>query len=270
MSVRVEIVEGGLSLKQEYGCYTSATATMRVSALTSSTPLEGVAEALAACPAYGSFLSISSNLILSEKEAKLVSFTSTGKVVDVTLTYIAYSELADKWVWKCGTNLKQINTNKDVLGIPLSAAYTYPDSTSPDGEYVLRPELAGQTVTAGASVSTDYGTAVLRGQGIMDSDSALIYPDMWMGKVNSEPWGGIAAGKCRVEEVVPKTIDYSTSPRKVLVSVAIQIDAAGFDKPYAFKDPNTGEPPADIVPGTGLKLAVVNQTMDYNTIWPVS
>lgn len=270
MSVKVEIPEGGITLRQEYGCYTGMTANLRVSGLTSSDPVDGVAEALAACPAYGSVPDVSTNLILSEKEAKMVSYAPTARVVDVTLTYIAYSKLADKWVWKFTPGRKQVSTNKDVLGIPLFASYTYPTAESEMGEYVLRPELAGQTVVTGASVTTDYGTGILRGQGIMLSDSALIYPNMWMGMVNSEPWGGIAAGKCRVEEVTPETIDYSTSPRKVLVDVTIQIDAAGFDKPYAFKDPNTGEPPADVVPGVGLKLAVVNQTMDFNKVWPIS
>lgn len=255
----------------EYGAAQALRVPYRVYDISANSLTEAFIAAYAAVPAYGTFAgsgNVFANLVATKHSFTCVSDNEGVFVIDVDVEFIPYSELADRWVWQWDTSLQQKETNHDILGLPLYGQYTYPTSESEYGEYSFNPALAGQTVVAGASVTAEVVVAELSGRGIVESDTPQIYVDQWDQRVNSDPWGGFAAGVCRVARVVPKTYDYSTSPRRVMIDVTIQINAGGWNKTYGFKDPNTGEMPPDVVPGVGYKQAVLNNTMDFNKIWP--
>src|SRR5574343_1211332 len=91
----------GVTLKQEYGIYTGLDATYTVKGITSSDVADAVVEALGTVGAYGTAFSNSSNLIIVEKTARLVSFAnSTAKVFEVDVKYLPYGAIQDNWVWQ--------------------------------------------------------------------------------------------------------------------------------------------------------------------------
>jgi hypothetical protein len=254
-----------VTLKQEYGVYTGLDASYTVTGLTSSTIAEGAIEALGTVGAYGTAFSGSSNLIIVEKTAKLVDYSSSAsREFTVDVKYVPYGELQDNWVWSWEVSLSQKQRNTDIFGLPLSVEYTYPS------DYQLRPELADATVQAGATVTTDYAIIELIGRKIISTNTPTVYINQWLNYVNTDAWGPFGARDCRVARVAPKLLDISTSPHKYLFEVVIQCKGDGWDSNIAFTDPNTGEMPTDATPGTGYKGVFTHFDFDFNTVWPLT
>ena len=255
-----EIIADSIVLEEEGGAVVSFKVTYLVTGLVG-TGSAKFTEALSATglPAALSVPTLSANLVLVKRTPRLIGDNNNTRL-KVDLEYVSKGDSPYNFVFTGGTSLKQIQTEKDGAGIPITLSHTWPADD---------PDFPSETKTQGASVSVEAQEVRMTATGILSRDYPWRESAEWVGFLNSTPWADGGARQWRCQDVSFESFDKSTSPPKYLFHYEFVFDGLGWQPGVVFIDPRTGKPPENLVAGTGTKTVGWYPTKDFNEQFPI-
>jgi len=184
------------------------------------------------------------------------------------MVYLHYQHSpADVVRVRAGSNLSQIETNKDKNGDAISLEYTYPST------YEHKPELAGKTVKQGGTI-TLLKPEITREYEIREPNDPTELTRLYGGKTNSTAMHGTGDvdspdyGTWMLASINGSS-DNNNSGTEYWNNVYVfQYREDGWNPEAAFNDPNTGDPPPDLVADTGIKTVDRYDKVDFKTLLP--
>ena len=161
------------------------------------------------------------------------------------------------------SSINEVPTNKDVNGNVVTLSYTYPNP------YPLNPARAGRTLTTGWlgsrpvpeslwTVKYVITDGILNGMNATATNILTYYKHLLEGKINSSayPVGNIPGARhCVLCEKVHGTS--SDGGASYETSFVFHYRPTGWDRYVVIIDSDTGNPPSDLVEGTGSKTVQV-------------
>ena len=249
---------GDLTGEMHEGAWTRLTRRYQVTGLTDTdfTIIMSAAGA-SGIPAAGTSPTGYSNLVLSDHKITLLPDKTTAAYVDCI--YVARAEEETKFTFYIGASLTQVETEKDIHGNLIQVSYTYP------ADYPYATYLQSQTVTTGAKVTVMQPELTLVAVGTLQRDFPHYEAAQWIYRTNSTAWGGASAGRWLCADVQSELHDYSTSPTTYKFRFTFQYNPHGWNPSVRFIDPNTGQPPPDLVANVGYGTIVWYQRRNFHT-----
>ena len=183
--------------------------------------------------------------------------------VTFRVTYKEY-EMPDP-VIEISSSVAQVETDKNAAGVQQTTSYTYPS------DYKWNTDLQGVTQTSTGLISKimpEPAISISRREMPVGGGRELIVRKLiYEGHVNMNTWGLVP------DSSEPKTwlctgIGARTQDRGITYDVTynFQYRADTWDHTIRFLDPGTGQPPSDLVEGTGYKDVQVYLTADFNLL----
>jgi hypothetical protein len=159
-----------------------------------------------------------------------------------------------------GGSLQQVNTNFDVYGNLITVSHTY--AADDPGSF------AGQTKTVIAEVQQLFPQIELVYEGIIQLASPILFQKAYKGYVNSSWWNGGAPGTWLCTNVEWDQHNTASSPPSYRVSMSFQYDSSTWNPIAIYKDPETNNPPVDIVDGVGVVTVYTQPETNFWAIIP--
>ncbi|MBU0846506.1 hypothetical protein KKH23_04900 [Patescibacteria group bacterium] len=199
------------------------------------------------------------NLVCASQHIRIMASEGKPTSALVTLEYSARGEADVDRLISVDGSLRQITSQKDGNGLDLSVSYTFPEG------YPYNPALAGRTHTQGAEINVLFPNMVIRGVRYLQRTNPLITIARCLDCVNSKTWLGAAPGTVLCTNVQARMHDYHTSPRtwKFVFEFLYDGSEGGHQPDVVFRDPNTGLPPDDLIPGVGYYTATWYPSVDF-------
>lgn len=165
-----------------------------------------------------------------------------------------------------GSGLKQVVTELDREGNPITVQHTWPaDSKAvyPDGS-----PKAGTTETQGGSIRVNVPTSDLSVVIFRATNAPGVFQRQIVGKVNATTWQGGAARTVLCTGAPFELVDEAQDPYiyRFTLNFAHDPETWDNDTTVRFIDASTGQPPADLVDGTGIKSIEYYEAVDFNAI----
>ena len=275
MATAVNFQLKGNSAKQDKGLVQEITATARVEGMTS-TDSGWVTEALSATglPASGSSLVLASGetLYLEGRNPSLIDGERTSATVQLSYKRRdgSSSETGGVPVLEGGTALKQIRTQKDRNGAPITVSHLWPDdskATYPDGT-----PKAGTTEEVNAEIDVMVPMSTLSGEIIVQTSTPGAISQNNAGHLNSATWQGGAARTWMCTAVTFRLLDNTTTPPLYSMRFNFEYDDQTWDNDTTavFIDPQTSQVPlidaGDLPLPNGKEVVKVEYfpTTDFN------
>lgn len=215
-------------------------------------------------PAYNSQPAESryKNLAARNREARLVD--GEQGIVDVDVTYLPYENTLGslklgQLVAEFGGSVQQVSTNLDREDQVVTVSYTYPADYLPD------PSLRGETVEQGGTITYLEPNTVLVVRGRLGSARAWMIVKGLQGKTNGASFVGGAIGTWLCTSARARPVDVTGTP-VYDIEVEFQYAPKGWKPWVTFRDPNTGEPPPDLVQGTGYKQVESYEQANFEAV----
>lgn len=158
-------------------------------------------------------------------------------------------------------SLNQIQTGKDYIGFPINVTHTFPDSD---------PNYPGLTLTQGGQVAQFLPLVEITYRGIIQPASIVIEKFKYLGRVNATNWNHGPRGTWLCTGFNAEVHSAAVSPAIWSVDVTFQADPNGWFQEVVFIDPGTGKPPANLIPGSGIRLVQTQPYVDFNELIPGS
>lgn len=275
--VQGDFTGGEISCEEEDGVLVRLVHTFRVSGLTS-VSWGSLGEAMGNSAVAPSYATLSgTNLRVVRRRATVV-----GKgIVDVEVEYGAKKNTAtaedepaaidpadptpttspdEWWVWSASSTLSGEQVTQ-IGGTPITVQYTYPAT------YKYDDALQGQTVTQGAAVSVMRHAGEYKATGTitLTANTPEVLKANFDGYINSAEWKGNAIGTVMCTGCDYETVDYAA--KRYRFTFSFQYKEQGWQPEVVFVDPNTGQPPPDLVSGTGRKTITWYPSVDFNSLW---
>lgn len=163
----------------------------------------------------------------------------------VTLDYVRYGGVDDyNFIFRGGTSLSQVTTQKDIHGANVEVSYTYPEG---------HPK-AGTTEAQPADVPVFLPQSTLTATGIMTANDPTAISRLWTGAINATPWASAAPYQWLCQACDWEPLDITTNPRTYRYTFTFQLNLEGWKPTVFWRDPETQKRPIDLVPGVGIKL----------------
>jgi len=157
-----------------------------------------------------------------------------------------------------GGSLAQVQTNKDVDGIPITLSYTYPV------DYPLDERKRGKTITQGGMVPKRINETVLTFSG-REAASPLNKSIYYKGTVNNGGWVGMPDAEARTcTDITGKSNDGGETYE---VTYVFEYRKDGWDETAVFINPDDGKPPQDLVDGVGIKPVINYTETEFNDMF---
>lgn len=252
-----------IELVEEEGVYTGLTRKFLVTNIPTTYPdTRRLADAMtqAGLPTNGSWAPGNSNLICTGRRVKMAPDSNTQAIV--TCSYQPVAQSKSTFIFSGGTQLTQTITQNDIYGNQLSVSHTFPGDDN-DADY------AGQTKVQGASAPALIPSTTMTATGQLVVD----YPDAvsryYVGSMNSSYWAGSAPHywMCTRCDFEGKAVGFGQS-HVWQFTFEFQHQYTGWPFQIWYTDPRTGRPPADLVPGTGIKDVDWYGEIDFNYLFP--
>lgn len=171
--------------------------------------------------------------------------------------------------------LSQVETYRDLDGVPISVSYTYPANyaTTHPGS----PERAGTTLQQGCkaplmlpepcfTVNWLVTAGSLAGVGAASATDMMTHYGMFMGTVNKDPYTlGVIDGEARTWKVVRVRGTSRDGGNTYEASMTFQYRKRTWDVPVTFVNPDDGTPPPDLVANTGYKMVPLSEEVTFPT-----
>lgn len=135
-----------------------------------------------------------------------------------------------------GASVAQVETNKDKDGNPITLSYTYP------ANYTTNPNRAGTTCVQGGLYTKFVPETTLVVERL-EVGSPLTNAQLYVGKVNSDTFAGLAARKWLCTSIIGKSDDAGFS---YSVTYTFQAREDTWDQNLIYINPDDGKPPDDL------------------------
>ncbi len=263
MTVTADVKIEELELVEDEGVYVSLTRKFLVTSISSGfadTRQLSAAMTAAGVPAWGAYAPGNTNLICTGRKVTMLPDSPTTAMV--TCSYIPVAQSQATFIFSGGTNLTQTTTQNDILGNQISVSHTFPVDDE-DEDY------AGKTKVSGANVSVLIPATTLTATGQLFVD----YPDAisryYVGSMNATYWAGTEPGYwmctgCNFEGLAVGI----GQPHLWRFTFIFEHSYVGWPLQTWYVDPRTGDPPADLVPGVGVKDVFWYGEVDFNYLFP--
>lgn len=221
----------------------------------------------AGIPAAGSALTGNANLILTERNPKVID----KSIVEVTLVYEHFhnegqsfeeSPLGVVFV-KSRTALNQETTNKYVDPDSLEeklieVKHTFPDGTSDytdfDGNTLpADPDYPGEEIKQGGEITVTVPQEVITAEGIIAIDTPWVVSQGCVNNVNYGDWMGGEDGTWKCVSADWYAWDVESSPKRYKFTFEFQYNVFGWDPYVVFNDARNGKPPVGLIEDEGYK-----------------
>ena len=242
------IGHGRTSVTEDQGTITSASRTFLVSGLTGNIQTKlSDAKTATGIPAYGDSFPGNPNLICKTIDVSDLDENNNCKAV-VNVGYVTIGTEDGYFRWHGSTSVTQETTMVDSGGNPITVTY---DGLSQGVEAeCYRPQLT-MSATGIPSVAQPVPLAA-----------------SWAGSLNPDTWMGCRAGcwMCTRFDFAPH--DLADSPPRYKFTVEMQLNPKGWTPTVFYRDPSTGEIPADLVYNVGYKRIVVQGYRTFGERFP--
>lgn len=199
-------------------------------------------------PAAGATLSGYDNLILVERNPRLVDGDPT--TVDIDLIYETYandgqnlsSPPAGVAIGEARVNVSQVRTNLDQTGTAITVEHRYPGTD---------PNWPGQRKEQGGEIDVYVPQRTMRVQGRRTVPSPWLLAGAIVGKVNNAAWAGGEARSWMCTGMYWELFDRGTN--RYTVNFEFQHNPDTWDPTAVYIDEKTQKPPVNLVVGEGIK-----------------
>jgi hypothetical protein len=234
-----------ISCVEEEGAVVSLTRTGIVEGLTTGT-FGALAEAFNATnlPAVNSTPADFPGLRLVKRSPRILAEDNTK--AEIVLEYRPYGRDGINLVFSVSSQGTQVQTQKDAYGNPLIVEYEYP------ADYAIAA-YRGKTIQQGATASVFMTQTTLVASGLVNTDYPYTITSFFANSVNALWFSGGAPRTWYCNKCAASPHDMGVSPRLWRFDFEFIHNPIGWDQDYWFTDPNTGQPPPDLVAGTGIK-----------------
>jgi hypothetical protein len=263
MSVYIDRIDD-LSLQEEGGVIQSLTRRALVVGLSSkgwSTLTEALAEA--GVPAANSYLDEASypHLQLIRRDARVVDVDkaealltyekASGPTQDLgSLEYSGTPTLSRPVAGVMSTSIVQKTTNKDANGNLITVSHTWPDDD---------PNYPGETHTQTGEINVYLAQKTLTVSGFRTTVEPWVFNKRLVGFVNNGNFYGESSRSWMCTEVGFDKVSETVYD----MSFQFQHNSDGWDPTAVFIDQRTGQPPADLVDGVGIKTVRYQGVVDF-------
>lgn len=213
-------------------------------------------------PNYGDSVTEASNLMVTNKEAKMLDST----LAEVIVTYEPKDQIqrfAETSKANLRASLNQLPTNKDKDGDTTFVEHEFPGD-DPD------PLFAGLTKTQGGQWDKFSPQVALHFEGTQQVSDIVGLALSVMNKTNDATWMGGGAGTWMCTGVEADVNNSGLSPIDYLLKLEFQYNPDGWDPTIVYVDPRTGRPPVDLVPDTGFKVVAAYDRIDFDTTFGIT
>jgi hypothetical protein len=212
-------------------------------------------------PAWGAAPNPGSQLRVVNKNARFVQ-NDIDQVI-VTVEYQAVGDTGgtrlNEFVFTYAGGVNQIPVQRDAFGNFTTVGYQYP-SDDPDFPDVFEVQVAD--LVRQQPFFTIYAT------GLLAREYPLQTIEQWIGRVNAFGWGGVPPGWAMMTSIVPRPHNLAAAVPVYQFEFEIQVNPLGWSEDAIFRDPRTGRPPANVVPGVGVVTYALNPSRDFNELFP--
>jgi hypothetical protein len=249
----IDILEGTMTCDEIAGLIVGATREALVTWDTDKTIDEALEYCLkdAGLPEVGDTLTINGQTIVLERRRPRL--TDKRKAI-VTIEY-RRQEFSDPddppgsdITYSGGTALRQLSTQLDIGGAQITVTHN--------------------GVTQGGTVDALGPHSTLRASIIEATNSPGVTTLLWAGFVNQALWNGGPPGTWLCTSVTFEPADTTTTPKRWRMNYEFEFQREGWDPDIIFTDPETGEPPPDLVLGEGYKTVTVYPTKSFSSKFP--
>ena len=218
-------------------------------------PSERIREILdsTSIPQYGDVPNGDTNVVCTNRTVSLERDGENNNYI-VDIEYTPVGELQAGWIFRFSSTLQQFETTRDIGGVPIELSYT--------------DAATGETKTQGASVTAQGPFFEAETSGIVQVDFPLLWAAKYESFLNSAQWFGGAPGTWLCADVQQTLHNRNTTPASWIMTVRFQYDPSGWDPTAVAVDPETGQPPPDLVLGQGIKTVITYPRTDFNEQWP--
>ena len=200
------------------------------------------------------------NLVVTKRTVK--PDNGDNDIMRVTVVYEPKGGDTDQTnlIIRTSASLEQIETEVDKFGNAVTVQHTYPSD-----DY----EFPSQTITQGGKVQVTNAVASRTATGLFTTDIPSAELDIFLNKVNGNPWGGAEAGTwlCTDASYVPH--DLAVSPSEYIFTFEFQFKEEGWNPKAVFTRPD-GSVPSGIVQGVGTTSVDWYFRVDFNETFPLS
>jgi len=244
----------------------------RAKGLTSTSPLSFVQQVLQApaVPSSGSAIIVGGSKLFLDSRSVLANNDTSMTSALVDLNYVRREESTQNGgtpTLRGGTTLKQIQTNRDRSGLPLSVSYQWPAGAAgnmADGE----TPRDGAVETQGGMINVLVPMSSIEAEITVATNSPGAITESYAGHVNSVTWknGEPRTWKCTTATF--DLLDNSVSPALYKLFFRFEKDDQTWDNDttLVFIDVDTNRPPPDVALGTNGGMVVVQYApeRDFN------
>lgn len=231
-----------------------------------STNLAVFSEALSAAgvPSVGDTLTGYSNLVLTERNPKIVD--GDPSTFDVDCVYEHFFNEGQSYddppvgfmAGEARANVQQVSGNTDLDGNTITVSHTFP-STDPD--------FPDETQDQGGEIQFFQPSRTLTVSGIKQTSRPWIIANSIIGRVNKGDWLGEPEHEWMCVGVSWKIHDAGTAGSvKYFMSFEFQHNPDTWNPTAIFIDERTGKPPKDLVLGTGIKYIRRHEEVNFEQV----
>ena len=181
---------------------------------------------------------------------------------------LVYKE-SDPWTWsyekpsiEIGATVSQIQTNKDYAGAVITVGWTPPSGYNENVAAKPKEGVLHETSDTISILVPDHSITISKKEKASPQSKAKLY----VGWANSGGWTWDKTAAPRTwlcTGIVGRSDD---GGKNYQVTYDFQYRADTWDSVVLYIDPNTGQPPADLIGGTGIKTIQMYGTKNFSTL----
>lgn len=265
MAIILDTHEGAVNTYQEVdGKAMQYSRSVLITSLPGGTLNANIADALSqlnsAGLTYYATTAAADNLRLAERNITMIDgFDDTMRCVVVFRDQLSMPAPVGQWIGVIRSNTNQIQNANDFFGFPIFVEHTYPADDD------FKPNLYEKQ---GGTVTQYRPQIEVNFRGKVQTSSAAKLVERYIGRMNSTTWGGLQPGQWLCTAMDAELDDPSTTPDTYAVDVTFQAEFEGWGQDVIFIDRDTGSPPANLVPGVGIKKVRTQPQTDFNALIP--
>jgi len=259
MSIVVNELFDKLQTREEGGAAVSLTRVFRITGLSPSTYIVDAYNAVG-IPAPNEPI-LGGQLVCFRRDLRVVDKNANGVIVDMFVEYLRNNAfISFEFSFSGGTNLQQVETQRDFFGNQIFVQHVYPADD---------PEFPSTLVTQGGAVDVQIPMSTLE----VTAQIQALYPDLisrsFTGCVNAFPWAAGAPGTWLCSSVSFQLRDEIAFPPRYDMTFQFTHNLQTWTPLIVFQDERTGKPPANLVPGVGIRTVDWYPPVDFSFFFPV-
>lgn len=246
--------------EKDHGAYTLQSFVCMVKTNVPEATLHDDAMGATGLPQYGDTLPDYPNLICTQHRIQTISSRGADGYcrVSIEVTYTAIARLEDDGVYSIGGTVEQIETQRNILGFPLTVSHTYPTDD---------PFFPAVTITQTGTIRPTDGVLTFEAYKKKRTEYPELYVSKWINTINNRAWRGYDRYKWKLQGMPAVEHDRSTTPHTWTFRFEFQYNSAGW-KPIVRATAPDGSCPNNLVFGVGYYPVEHYQTRDFNELFP--